>query len=71
LIAWWNNDLKSGKSWWYPFSLPWKLIVLGVMTTAGCYIIPCMRGLVQRLIVTTLTNTLPSLTQTQSNKKVN
>jgi hypothetical protein len=31
------------------------IIVLGVMTTVGCYTIPCVRGLIQRLIEATLT----------------
>jgi predicted PurR-regulated permease PerM len=34
-------------------------IVLGVMMTVGCYIIPCIRRLSQRLIKTALTKETP------------
>jgi hypothetical protein len=35
------------------------IIILGVMVTVGCCIIPCIRGLVQRLIETAVTKETP------------
>jgi hypothetical protein len=53
---------KSFGRWkgWMTSILTSLAVVAGVLILVGCYIIPCVRGLIQRLIETALTKQSPS-----------